>query len=216
MTDKEVIIEHIRNVFGGNRYPGDAYLQGSLEGCEPYQEVDFFKGKTNWRDLDAQMLDAHYDALSFFSEAGFRFFLPAYLIADLQNELQTADPLFHLTGGFHVSSIESPGQSRVFIRKTGGSVLLNPKRYGAMTFNDNARFRLSVFTKEEAQAIVAYLNYKRDLDVHDIHRAVIDAALKAFWLERAEHAPAVEDLEQHLREEDEFIAQISQAEKDAT
>jgi hypothetical protein len=216
MTDKQVIIEQIHKAFDGNRYPGDAYLQGSLEGCEPYQEIGFFKGKTDWRDLSAQMLDAHYDALSFFSEAGFRFFLPAYLIADLQNELQTADPLFHLTGGFHVSSIEIPGQSRVFVRKTGGSVLLNPKRYGAMTFNDYARFRLSIFTKEEAQAIVAYLNYKRDLDTHGIHRDAIDAALSSFWLDRAEHAPSAENLEQHLREEEAFIAQLHKADKDAT
>lgn len=50
------------------------------------------------------MLDAHYSALSFFSEAAFRFFFPAYLIADLRGELRTADPLFHLTGGFSVTS----------------------------------------------------------------------------------------------------------------
>ena len=142
MTDKEFVIEEIRAAFGSNNYPGDAYLQGSFEGCEPYEEVGFFKGKKDWRTLDAQMLDAHYSALSFFSEAGFRFFLPAYLIADVRGELRTADPLFHLTGGFFVSSIEVPVQSRVVIRKTGGSILLNPKRYGAMTFCDYAVFRL--------------------------------------------------------------------------
>ena len=98
MIDKEVVIELIREAFGGNVYPGDAFLQGSFEGCEPYEEVGFFRGKMDWRTLDAEMLDARYSALSFFSEAGFRFFLPAYLIADLQDELRTADPLFHLPG----------------------------------------------------------------------------------------------------------------------
>jgi hypothetical protein len=36
-------------------------------------------------------LDAGYNALSFFSECGFRYFLPAYLIVDLDERLQTAD-----------------------------------------------------------------------------------------------------------------------------
>jgi hypothetical protein len=208
MIDKDVVVEKIREAFAGNLYPGDPFLQGSFEGCEPYEEVGFFRGKMDWTTIDAEMLDAHYSALSFFSEAGFRFFLPAYLIADLQEELQTADPLFHLTGGFHVSSAEIPTQSRVFIRKTGGSVLLNPKRYGAITFRDYARFRLSVFTKEEARAIVAYLNYMRDRDIYGINRDQIDAALNSFWLDRAENAPSGESLERHLKEEGEFVAQI--------
>ena len=208
MIDKDVVIELILEAFDGNVYPGDAFLQGSFEGCEPYEEVGFFRGKMDWRTLDAEMLDANYSALSFFSEAGFRFFLPAYLIADLQDELRTADPLFHLTGGFYVFSAEIPTQFRVSIRKTGGSVLLNPKRYGAMTFSDYARFRLSVFTKEEAKAIVAYLNYMRDRDIHGINREQIDAALDSFWLNRAEDAPSKDSLERHLREEEEFVADI--------
>jgi hypothetical protein len=190
MIDKDVVIEQIRMPFEGNAYPGDGFLQGSFQGCEPYEEMGFFRGKTDWTTLDAEMPDAHYSALSFFSEPGFRFFLPAFLIADLQDELLTADPLFHLTGGFYVSSAEIPTQSRVFIRKTGGSVLLNPKRYGPMTFSDYARFRLSVFTKEEAKAIVAYLIYMRDRDIHGINSDQIKSALDSFCLDRAENAPS--------------------------
>jgi len=134
MIDKDVVIELIREVFDGNVYPGDAFLQGSFEGCEPNEEVGFFMGKMDWKILDAGMLDSHYSALNFFSEAGFRFFIPAYLRADLQDGLRTADPLFHLTGGFYVLSAEISTQFGVSVRKTGGSVLLNPKRYGAMTY----------------------------------------------------------------------------------
>jgi hypothetical protein len=49
-------------------------------------------------------LDGHANALGYFSEAGFRFFLPAYLIADLHGQLNTADPLFHMTHGFSTNS----------------------------------------------------------------------------------------------------------------
>jgi hypothetical protein len=208
MPYKEKVIKEIREAFGANAYPGDAFLQGSFEGCEPCEEVGAFIGKTDWSTLEAAMLDRHYSALSFFSEADFRFFLPAYLLADVRSELRTADPVFHLTAGFVVSSTEIPTASRVFVRKAGGSILMNPKRYGAMTFEDYARFRLSVFTREEAKAIVAYLQVRREGDLYGVDRSRIDAALTAFWLERAEHAPSRERLEQHLQAEQEFLTHL--------
>jgi hypothetical protein len=208
MDDRDVVIEQIQEAFAGNIYPGDAFLQGSTEGSEPYEEVGSFVGKNDWRTLDPTMLDSHYSALSFFSEEGFRFFLPAYLIADLRDELQAADPLFHLTWGFHVTSVEVAVGARVFVRETGGSTLLNPRRYGAMTCEDYARYRLSVFAKEEAQAIVAYLRYKRDHDPYAIDTTQIDAALDSFWLDRAERAPSTGSLAGHIRKEDEFVAHL--------
>ena len=85
---------------------------------------------------------------------------------------------------------------------------MNPKRYGAMTFADYARYRLSVFTREEARAIVAYLNYSQETDTHGINTPQIVEALNAFWLDRAAHAPSEESLKTHLREESEFIAHL--------
>src|SRR6267154_614984 len=90
MIGKEAVINQILTAFGDSEYPGDNFLCGSVDGCEPYAETSAFKGKIEWRTLDSGMLDAHSSALSFFSEAAFRFFLPAYLIADLRGELLTA------------------------------------------------------------------------------------------------------------------------------
>ena len=208
MKHRESVIEQIVEVFGANGYPGDSFLQGSFEGCEPYEEVGSFKGKTDWRTLESEMLDARYCALSFFSEAAFRFFLPAYLIADLRDELKTADPLFHLTNGFYLTSITVRAQTHDFVRKTGGSTFMNPRRYGAITFEDYARFRLSVFTSEESKVIVDYLNCRKEADLHGIYKSTIEAALSAFWLDRSERAPAMESLEKHLREESDFIASL--------
>jgi Family of unknown function (DUF6714) len=207
---KEEVIEQIREAFGANPYPGDSFLQGSFQGCEPYEEVGAFVGKTDWSKLDSKMLDGHYCALSFFSEAGFRFFLPAYLIADLREELLTADPLFHLWHGFATVSAEVPVGSRTFPRSSGGTRLLNPKLYGAMTWSDYARHYLSVFTREEARAIVAYMTCKHENDTMGLHKPHIDAALKQFWLERAENAPTHEDLKAHQQEEDKFTAALQQ------
>lgn len=209
MNNRELTIQTIRDTFGQNVYPGDNFLQGSFEGCEPYEEIEPFKGKTDWQALDAGLLDRHYAALSFFSEAGLRFFLPAYLIADLRDELQTAEPLFVLIHGFSDVTVEHQTKTRLFKRTTGQTVLLNPRRYGAMTFYDYARFRLSIFTREEAQAIVTYLQYKQAADPYKLHQREIEAALKLYWLERAKNAPLAASLRQHLTEEAEYLAAIS-------
>ena len=211
---KEEVIDQIQRAFGANPYPGDAFLQGSFDGCEPYDEVGAFVGKTDWSKLDSKMLDGHYCALSFFSECGFRFFLPAYLIADLREELLTADPLFHLWHGFATVSGEVPVGSQTFRRDSSGKTLLNPNRYGAMTWSDYARHRLSVFTREEAKAIVAYMTYKRERDTMGLDKSRIDAALEAFWLDRAENAPSREILEVHLQEEKRFTTALQSRPKE--
>jgi hypothetical protein len=208
MSDVAALVSHVRSAFSGGRYPGDAFLVGSRDGCEPYDVVSNFFGREEWWTLEPQFLDAHHEALSFFSEAGFRFFLPAYLIADLHDRLYTADPTFHLTHGFRMSEFDYPGVTRTFVRRTGGEALLNPRRYGAMTWQDYARFRLSVFSREECAAIVEYLRYKRVREPDSVQTPAIDASLSLFWLARLTAAPAAADLVAHLHEEHEFNADI--------
>ena len=208
MRGTETIIESICSAFGSNEYPGDGFLQGSLEGCEPFEEVGPFAGKADWKSLESDFLDAHAGALSFFSQAGFRFFLPAYLIADVRGRLTVADPSFHLTHGFSDTCVDVPTKAGISLRRTGKSEYVNPRRYGAMTFCDYARYRLSVFTREEANAIVAYLTYRRDSSSTNFEKEGIDAALNSYWLERAQTAPAAESLKRHAAELDEFLAAI--------
>jgi hypothetical protein len=206
MTADDVIAQ-VRAAFT-SRYPGDAWLVGSSEGCEPAEEAGAFAGRTRWEDVEPAFLDAHYTALSFLSEAGFRFFLPAFLVADLRDQLQTADPVGHLTLGFERRTSEVPVEGRVFVRPYGGSTLLNPHRYGAMTMEDYARYRLSVFSREEAAAVVAYLEYKRDTEAIEELRAPVISALEKFWRYRAAGAPTAETLETHLAREREFADAI--------
>jgi hypothetical protein len=88
---------------------------------------------------------------------------------------------------------------------------MNQRRYGAMTSYDYARYRLSIFTREEADAIVAYLEFKRDADpdiINIINKQPIDAALESFWLERARMAPQARSLERHLAEQEEHLSTI--------
>lgn len=216
MSDKEAVIERIYSAFRGNEFPGRAFLQGSFDGCEPYEEVGPFRDKRDWKGIEADFLDAYSGALCFFSEAGFRFFLPAYLIADLNGQLSIADPLFHLTHGFYDITVNIPKKDRVFVIRSGKSELLNPRRYGALTSYDYARYRLSVFTREEASAIVAYLKYKRDFGPDVIEKERVDAALDLFWLERERTAPLAESLKKHIAEQEEYLAAISSDIDDST
>ncbi len=208
MQSKQRVIEHIREAFRETDRPGDAFLQGSHEGCEPGESVAPFIGVTDWSQPDPMVLDANYNALSFFSEGGFRYFLPAYLIADLEERLQTADPVFHLTNGFSDKVVKIPAGQRISEKTMGKSAFVNPRRYGAMTWHDHARCQLSAFTREEACAIVAYLEYKRDVDPHGLSAEEINAALDSFWRDRAANAPTHQTVRKYLKEETEYLGDI--------
>jgi hypothetical protein len=172
MVDKEKLKEEIRAAFLHFAYPGDWCLRGSHEGDEPYQVEEEFKGKHDWRTLDAKFLDQAPDglasALSFFSDEAFHFYLPAYLIADIDGLLEETDVVFHLTHGLDDSS---------------AGMQVNPQRYGERTWRDEARYQFSMFTREEAAAIVGYLIFKRDADPYD--RETIEQALRNYWYGRA-------------------------------
>jgi hypothetical protein len=208
MPDKAQVIAMIREAFRETDHPGDPFLPGSMEGCEPSEAVAPFKGVAKWQDVDPAILDPQYTVLSFFSEGGFRHFLPAFLIADLEDRLQTADPVFHLTHGFSDKVVKLPAGERMHEKTIGRSEFVNPRRYGAMTWQDHARCKLSIFTREEARAIVAYLEYKRDVDVHGLTTDDIKAALDSFWLDRAAHAPERKDLLESVEAEKEYFQDI--------
>lgn len=210
MPDKAYVIAMIREGFRETDHPGDAFLQGSTEGCEPGESVAPFKGAVKWQDVDPAILDSHYTALSFFSEGGFRYFLPAFLIADLEERLQTADPIFHLTHGFSDKVVRLPAGERTHEKLIGKSEFVNPRRYGAMTWQDHALCKLSVFTREEACAIVAYLEYKRDRDAHGLAADDINAALDSFWRDRAARAPEQNALRAHVEAERRYVQDIQE------
>jgi hypothetical protein len=208
MPNIQQVIDQIQDAFRETEHPGDAFLQGSQEGCEPAEVTAPFKGIAHWTQVDPAILDPNYTALSFFSEGGFRHFLPAFLVADLLGGLQTADPVFHLTNGFSDKLVKLPVGSGVYEKTIGKSAFVNPRRYGAMTWHDHARSQLSIFSREEAAAIVAYLEYKRGADLHGLNHEEIDAALDGFWHDRAKTAPTHEALRQHLQAEAEYIKNL--------
>ena len=90
----------------------------------------------------------------------------------------------------------------------GKSAFVNPRRYGAMTWHDHACCQLSVFTREEAVAIVAYLEYTRDADPDGLYAEEINTALDSFWRDRTANALTLQTVRQHLMEEAEYLRDI--------
>ena len=208
-VDGSAVIRSIEAGFARTPYPGDPFLAGSLEGCEPEEVCGPFRAHHDWRALDAAFLDGHYTALSFFSEGGFRFFLPAFLVADVENRLQTADPMQHLIGSFWDGEVTltQPGDpAHPIVRRFGGSQFVNPRRYGAATMRDVGIARLAVFCREEARAIVDYLRFKQSADA--MYASQIQTALDEFWLARASHGPTADDLQAHLDEEARYMEHL--------
>lgn len=171
MSNREQTKALIEAAFADVRFPGDWCLSGSNEGDEPRLLTEEFKDKTDWRTLRPDFLDqapaGFGSALSFFSDEAFRFYLPAYLIADIDGQLSKADPVFHLTNGLTTDTM----QERV-----------NPRRYGERTWFDVARYKYAVFDRAQAAAIVAYLRSVRE--VSEFRSNLIDQALANYWLQR--------------------------------
>jgi hypothetical protein len=116
-------------------------------------------------------------------------------VADLRDELMTADPLLGLIHGFSAMAVDLPGDG--VAHRSGGPGLLGPRRYGAITWEDASRHRLSVFCREEAAAVADYLRWRRDRDEIGLDVPRVDAALDAFWSARARSAPTRADLDAH-------------------
>ncbi len=162
----------IEYAFADAKYPGDQRLVDSDEGSEPELVARDFKGKSDWHALKADFIDRSPDelatALAFFSDEAFRFYLPAYLIADLDGLLKLADPAYHLTHGFDDGS-------RV------GRV--NSLRFGEMTWSDYAVRRCSGLSAEQVDAVAAYLELKAEkASAHD--KNIINQALANYWRKR--------------------------------
>jgi hypothetical protein len=165
----------IRAAFRDTPPPDPGDLRGSAEGDEPFLLEAEFRHVPDWRQADPGCIDRAPDgfgsALSFFSVAAFRYYLPAYLLADLRGELRQAYPVFNLCHG----QVD---------RQRGTPV--NERRYGGWTWFEAVSDRFRGFSPVEIGAIVAYLRYKADRDELGVDRPMIEQALRNYWLARGE------------------------------
>jgi hypothetical protein len=158
----------IETAFADVTYPGDHDLTSSTYGEDPEALKREFKGKRNWRELDAKFLDQAPEgwrtALSFFSDRAFVFYLPAYLIADLQGGLIEVTVEFYLCYGL--------------TSKTANKKIA--EIWGGGTTGQSARRKYDQFNSQQVTAIIAYLRWKLEQQEDEN----IAQALEHYWSPR--------------------------------
>ncbi len=173
MTAEAALIATIEAAFADVAHPGVDALTDSTYGEEPAALVAAFATLTERTQLDSAMLDLAPDgwasALAFFSARALRFYLPAYLIADLRGELSHCDPVTRLC---------------VFVTPQAASQHLAAV-HGGGTMGAHARADFAIFAPAEVRAIVAYLWWRLDRNSGD---PIIEQALEYYWLEREAEA----------------------------
>ncbi|MDJ0613163.1 MAG: hypothetical protein QNJ29_05760 [Rhizobiaceae bacterium] len=163
------LIEKIEQAFADVQYPGDDNLTDSNYGEEPSALAIEFRGKTDWKQLDTAFLNQAPDgwgsALSFFSDSALRFYLPAYLIANIQDGLEFCPASI-------LCSSLTPSGEKVKIAKM----------WGGGTMGDRARICFDKFNAEQVSAVIAYLWW--ELDTDGDYDMCIEQALENYWLQR--------------------------------
>ncbi len=182
--ERSRLAEQIRAAFAEAPYPGDHELCGSEQGDEPAEYAMEFRGLC-WRTLHPEFLARNYAALSFLSEGGFRYFLPAFLLADLTDYDSNANSVFHLTHGFSPLR-EAPldpsmlAELEQFFGPEVMKTLADTSRHtAAVDWRGYSVARFAGFTQPERRAIVRYLEYRLQEDGFDAD--AIAEALANYW-----------------------------------
>jgi hypothetical protein len=177
------LFQQIREAFAATPYPGDNRLCGSDQGDEPAEYAMELRG-LRWETVHPELLAHCYAALSFLSAEGFRYFLPAFLLADLLEWESNANPVFHLTyghegGGIEINQSILEGLENLFGKK-GAEVLQGIDYHHRRGERElYAVSRHAGFTRAERLAIIRYLEYRAS---DDYERPVIERALAGYWL----------------------------------
>lgn len=163
------MIARIDDAFADVSYPGDDDLIARpTYGDEPEAVERNFLGRTNWRSLDGAFLNQAVDgcggALSFFSNRAFRFYLPAYLVADIRGQLDYDDPASRLC---------------TFLTPQSGGVRL-ANVWGGGTMGEHSKTAFGLLTREQRACVVDYLWWK--LGTGDVDTLIIEQALEHYWL----------------------------------
>ena len=162
--NKDQLIQKIAAAFKAAEYPGDDHLVNKSYGEEPDLVRNHFIGQNDWTKLSPEFLDCD-GALAFLSDQAFRFYIPAFMIADIQGKLDLNDPSVRLCWALTPQS-----ENKKLAKEWGGE-----------TIGQKAKQTFDLFSKEQVSAIVSYLQWKLH---HDKDNLTITQALENYWLER--------------------------------
>jgi hypothetical protein len=189
---KAALVREIREAFAETPYPGDNNLSGSKQGDEPAECALEFRG-VNWKTVHPRLLASNYTSLSFLTAEGFRYFLPAYMIAELTDTgiESNADPIFHITHGFAQKSQNVASRLLEHIDTTAhmfegmsrehvvAMLRAQEQKQKQTDWFAYCAERMSGFTRPERKAIIHYLTYVAEEDEYEA--AKIHEAIERYW-----------------------------------
>lgn len=203
------LLHEIRAAFAQTPYPGDDQLSGSEQGDEPAENAMELRG-IPWLTAHPILLARCHTALSFLSTDGFRYYLPAFLSADLlafdsvwkahadANWESNAEPVFELTRGLYDDSKEKFDmmafpelltgvidrlEEAGFSREEALEMLKRNREQKPTPPIDWYKYtvdRMKPFAQEERRAIIHYLEYRAQSEA-GIHSGEIHQALERYW-----------------------------------
>lgn len=150
----EQLKHQIEAAFADVPYPGDERIAYAPKAWECEELNTDFRGQ-HWKSLPRDVLRQHSSDLALFSLDGFRFYLPAYLFAALDD--------FWDVRGFVLSH------------------LTPPEAAGDSEQGSSALRRFEHLTPAQKNAVRACLEYFRDEAPGDLSRAYVSEALARYW-----------------------------------
>ena len=178
------VIAKIKGAFPAKRPPGLALIEpewSRFPGDE-YEDVEnTFRDLDDWTAIDVSVLvrSEHMEIRAFMSDAALRFYIPAYMVADLQGKMTFTDPSFSLIIGFDDQASERRHELATQLHAKWG--MAPPKKF---TFGDLARRRWTQLDSIQVEAVVAYLEWIIERDGPLVAEDVAEA-LATYWHPRA-------------------------------
>ena len=150
----ETVRRTIEQAFDDFPYPGDAQLvsPGDDGGVDLREDL---KGK-HWKEIPRDILRYHHDDLPFLSNIGLRYYLPAYLLAALEDDWD-------------------------FLHFVIFNLAPTLDMYGYESKQDYLRKRFSEFTPTQKLAIREFMEFVRDEMSDRPMRSQIASALEDYW-----------------------------------
>lgn len=171
MSNAEEVAKEITTAFPSIRPESFEPLVNSNQGDEPALTAAAFKDKDDWTALEWKWLDEAPEgmasALAFLSDKAACFYIPAYMVADVNGALKRVDPTYSLISGFDDYSRGHPIWPR-----------------GSETWTDYSTIRWSHLTRTQARAVARYLEWRMSLDDLGTEHGLAEA-LRSFWYVRA-------------------------------
>lgn len=174
------LIRQIRSAFDATPYPDDGIGELLYDPDDAEVEIEF-RG-VDWRHLHPDFIFKHGCAPTFFKQQAFRYFLPAYVIADLM--YWETDPSWVDQSCIEHGWIEASPASRLvsdfaFCWGRNREEIPDQNSEEVQEAVEKATRRFSVFNQQEREAIVSYLRYQLEEDPTDRE---IESALQNYWL----------------------------------